>query len=357
MKIGEIDLKKHWSALVCIAAIVAALATAFFWNAGLFGKRVINATFLADIPGDFPAGYRRAHGKGMCFDGTFRSSEAAVALSKARVFAQAETPAIGRFSIGNANPYAADNSTDTVSLALMLTADDGQQWRMKLNNEPYFPTRDAPGFLKLMAAYEPDPATGTPDPQRIKAFLVEYPEARKYMDAAATKPWTSSFAGSEFYAIHAYVFVAEDGQQQAVRWSFRPHAPFTAWSTEERSHASHDALFEEVAQHLEQGPLYWDLVLQLAAKGDPVDDPSQPWPHDRKQMVAGTLEVRQVFAQTNGVCRDINFDPTVVPDGITLSNDPVLAARAGIYAHSYNARLREIGYNKATDAIGKEAKP
>ena len=36
-----------------------------------------------------------------------------------------------------------------------------------------------------------------------------------------------------------------------------------------------------------------------------------------------------------------------------LSDDPVLAARAAIYSQSYNARLREIGFGKATDAVGK----
>ena len=46
-------------------------------------------------------------------------------------------------------------------------------------------------------------------------------------------------------------------------------------------------------------------------------------------------------------------DPTLVPPGIELSDDPVLAARAGIYSQSYNARLREIGFGKATDAVGK----
>ncbi|MNC76462.1 Catalase-related peroxidase precursor [compost metagenome] len=71
-------------------------------------------------------------------------------------------------------------------------------------------------------------------------------------------------------------------------------------------------------------------------------------------MVAGTLEVTSVRDQREGGCRDINFDPTLVPSGIALSNDPVLAARAGIYSHSYNQRLREIAFGRATDAIGQQ---
>lgn len=357
MKIGEIDLKRSWPALAGIGAIVAVLATAFAWAAGLLGQRVTNTTFLEDIPHDFPAGYRRAHGKGVCFDGVFRASGAAAKYSDARVFAQPETRAIGRFSIGNMSPYAADNSTSTVSMAMMLTADNGQQWRMKMNNEPYFATRDAPGFLAMVKATAPDPATGEPDPQHVAAFLKDYPEARKYLETDAVKPWASSFAGATFYAIHAYFLVAENGQRQAMRWSLRPHATFAAWSADERARASHDALFKDVAQRLAKAPLHWDMVMQLAAPGDPVDDPSQPWPVIRPQLVAGTLEVQRVFDQTDGVCRDINFDPTLIPAGMALSNDPVLATRAGIYAHSYNARLPEIGYGKATDAVGKKAAP
>ena len=357
MKIGDMDLKRSWPALAGIAAVVAVLATGFAWTSGLLGQRVTSTTFLEDIPHDFPAGYRRAHGKGVCFEGVFRSSGAAAKYSDARVFTQPETRAIGRFSIGNMSPYAADNSTSTVSMAMMLTADNGQQWRMKMNNEPYFVTRDAPGFLAMVKATAPDPATGKPDPQQLGAFLKAYPEARKYLEADAVKPWASSFAGATFYAIHAYYLVAGDGQRQAMRWSLRPHAPFAAWSADERARASHDALFDEVAQRLKKSPLYWDMMMQLAAPGDPVDDPSQPWPQTRLQIVAGTLEVQRVFDQTDGVCRDINFDPTLIPAGMALSNDPVLATRAGIYAHSYNSRLHEIGCGKATDAVGKKAAP
>ncbi len=104
--------------------------------------------FLGDSLNNFDPGYRRAHGKGICFDGTYHSNGAAAALSKATVFAKSDIPAIGRFSIGSGNPHAADNSTATVSMALLLSAADHSQWRMKLNNFPYFPTRNAEGFWR-----------------------------------------------------------------------------------------------------------------------------------------------------------------------------------------------------------------
>ena len=44
----------------------------------------------------------------------------------------------------------------------------------------------------------------------------------------------------------------------------------------------------------------------------------------------------------------------IVPTGIVLSDDPVLAARSGVYSQSFNARVREIGRGLATEAIGEE---
>jgi len=345
---------KSWMPVLAIAFIVAALALSLVWAAGLLGGRTTTRTFLGDSLDHFEPGYRRAHGKGICFAGVFHSSKAAATLSTARVFAQDQVPAVGRFSIGTADPHAADTSTTTVSMALLLSADDKSQWRMKLNNAPYFPTRDAEGFLAQRRAFEPDPATGQPDPARVAAFFEKYPEARKAVEYKATAPGPSSFAQAQYNVINAFILLAADGKRQPVRWFMRPHAPFHGLSVEDRARLGHDVLFDEIKQRVAREPVYWDLVLQLAQAGDPVDDPSQPWPAERQQVVAGTLEVTRVRDQAEGGCRDINFDPTLVPSGIALSDDPVLAARAGIYSHSYNARLREIAFGKATDAIGKK---
>lgn len=350
---SKVDLrsKKTWGALALIAAIAGAMASAFAWTAGWLGSRTISQALVPETPTPFPPGFRRAHGKGMCFSGNFVPEGAARSLSTARLFSQTETRVVGRFSIGTGNPYAADNSTKTLSMALMFSTDDKQQWRMAMNNEPYFATRDPEGFLALRKATAPDAATGKPDPQRLAAFLKAYPEAAKYLKWAAQKPAPGSFAGATFYSINAFYLVDAHGNRQAVRWMMRPHDPFISLSEAQRQTADRNAMFEGVSQRLAQKPLYWDFVLQLAQPGDPVDDPSQPWPDDRKQIVAGTLEVTQVEAQAEGPCRDVNFDPSTVPAGVEVSADPVLNARSAAYSHSFNRREREIGYGKATEAV------
>ncbi|QXI30539.1 catalase family peroxidase [Pseudomonas vanderleydeniana] len=353
----QINSKRTWLASVAIIGIAATLTGALAWTAGWIGTRPTSKGLVGQAPASFPPGFRRAHGKGLCFVGTFRHHQDAQALSKARVFTQAEVPVIGRFSIGAGNPHAADNSTGTVSMALLLTTDDQQQWRMALNNQPYFATHDAEGFSAMLKATAADPATGQANPERLAAFLERYPEAKKFLAWRAAAPAPASFSGVEFFGINAFYLVDTQGQRQAVRWSMRSQVPFQPLANEQRQAAPHDFLFDDMRQKLAQQPLHWDLVMQLAQPGDPVDDPSQPWPQQRRQVVAGTLEVTQVIEQAVGACRDVNYDPSIVPAGIEVSNDPVLSARSGAYSHSFNLRVGEIGHGQASEAIGKQEEP
>lgn len=336
-----------------IGVITLGLASAFAWSAGLIGRPVTTSTFLANVPEDFPAGYRRAHGKGICFSGTFTPTTQAVSLSSATVFSSGEIPALGRFSFGGGNPTAPDLAGRTQSMALMLTGKDGDQWRMKLNNIPFFATRDADGFLARGAAFRPDPATGEPDPAKVEAFLKAYPEAANYLAWEKQAPRSASLAGETYNVVNAFIFTNAQDQRSAVRWSLVPRQAFVPLTEEVKATAGPNYLLDDLRTRLKQGPLQWDIIAQIAGDGDPVDDPSQPWPDSRQRVNLGTLTVRDVSDQTTGACRDVNFDPTLVPAGMALSNDPVLKARAGIYAHSYNARVREVGYGLATDAVGK----
>jgi catalase len=67
------------------------------------------------------------------------------------------------------------------------------------------------------------------------------------------------------------------------------------------------------------------------------------WPAERERhrVDAGTIVIEHSEAQIDGACRDINFDPTILPDGIAPSDDPLIAARSATYAESFNRRTRE----------------
>jgi catalase len=106
--------------------------------------------------------------------------------------------------------------------------------------------------------------------------------------------------------------------------------------------SQHDFLDDELRGRLQQGPLRWHLVLTVAAPGDITTDATKAWPDDRPHIDAGTLVIERESSQSDGDCRDINYDPTILPDGLKVSDDPLLAARSSAYAVSYNRRTHEV---------------
>ena len=64
----------------------------------------------------------------------------------------------------------------------------------------------------------------------------------------------------------------------------------------------------------------------------------------------GTLVVQRVEPERNGPCRDINFDPTVLPLGMRVSDDPFPAARSSVYRKSYDLRTAEAKDYPRTEA-------
>ncbi len=350
-------LRRHGLALAGIGAIAALAAVAFAWTAGRLGDRLTSQRMIDAIERGAPPhpGFRRAHSKGMCVSGVFRGNGEAATLSSARVFVQSEVPVLGRLSIGGGDPHGADGKARVRSMALLLQSDDGQQWRMAMNSFPFFAVATPAGFQAQTLATLADPATGKPDPAKMAAFLQQYPEARRFQEWARTAPWSNSWANTQYNGVNAFRFTAADGSSHHVRWSMRPHAPFEELDAHQREQADADFLGQDLQARLDRGPLLWDLVLTVAQPGDPVDDPSQPWPAQRTQLVAGTLVLDRAEPQATGPCRDVNYDPLILPTGIAGSGDPILAARSAVYSQSFNRREREIGRGQAREASGQGA--
>ena len=89
------------------------------------------------------------------------------------------------------------------------------------------------------------------------------------------------------------------------------------------------------------GPVHFALELQLADPGDPTGDPSKRWPDDREIVVAGRVTVTGRAPDSEALEREV-FDPARVPDGVELSDDPVLRFRPEAYSVSAERRLAEL---------------
>ena len=356
----ESTQQRAWPALLAIALIVGAIALAFAWIAGwlmpgrLTPQRLTNAIETSN--GQIYRGFRRAHAKGVCVAGYFEGNGQGVPLSSARLFAAARTSFVGRLSVGGGSPYGLDSKARVRSMALELNSDDGQQWRMAMNSFPFFGVSSVQAFYDQTRANAPDPATGKPDPAKQAAFAQANPEFVRFATWAKTAPWSTSWANTTYNGVDTFRFINGSGQTHNVRWSMQPQTTFAAMTPEQRAAADGNFLSEDLDQRLAQGPLRWDMVVTLAQPGDSIVDPSKSWPEDRQHVTVGTVVIESSTPQTTGACRDINYDPLVLPTGVQGSDDPILAARSAVYSVSFNRREHDIASGKVDAATGK-AKP
>ena len=332
--------------LAVIGAVLVLVSTAFAMAAGWLPPGRLAPGAIVDALEAHDGrhrGFRRAHAKGLCIEGSFLSNGNGAALSKAGLFAKGDTPVIGRFSTGGGNPYAPDGRLAFRSLALSFSQPNGEQWRTAMDDTPMFPVGTPQDFVDLQRATAPDPKTGKPDPAHASAFLDRHPETRAFLKWLDTAPLSTSLANDTYYSINAFRFTNEAGETRVVRWSFEPETPFSAIDKATLGAQPTNFLFDDVIRRLAQNPLRWRLIVTIARPGDPTDDATKPWPEDRRRVDVGTLVVDRALAEENGDCRDITFDPLILPSGIGPSDDPLLPARSAAYASSLARRDGEHG--------------
>jgi catalase len=325
--------------LVLIAAIVGGSAAAFAYTAGWLSPQRITPNKVVDAftpPGDKPPlGHRRNHAKGICFTGIFESNGAGTALSQAEVFARGQYPALGRFNLGTPNPDAPDATVLTRGMGLRIATPDGEEWRTAMVNLPFFPVATPQAFYGLLLA------SGSKEPDAMKTFATAHPEFAVFGAWAKSAPWTASYAEERYNGINSFVFTDPSGADHTVRWSLLPTAQAVAVSPEELAKRGPDFLEQEITQRVHAAPQRWTLAVTVANPTDQTADPSKAWPEDRRTVQVGTLTVQQIEPEADGPCRDINFDPTVLPSGMRTSDDPFPAARSSAYAKSYDLRTAE----------------
>lgn len=326
-----------------VVLAVGSLAGVIYAVASGAGQSSITAQRFVNLQeGPNPhEGFRRAHAKGFCVAGEFQSSGKLVPYSTAQVFQTGQTGFVGRISIAGTNPTAPDLRSPVRSLALSLGQGDAHGWRTAMNTPPVMAVGTPEAFYEQLSALSPDPATGQRNSQRIQAFFASHPETQAFLAWQKGYVPTQSFATERYHSINAFYLLGPAGQRQAVRWAAVPAAdtpsqPLTALNPNEP-----DALQAEFLARVKQAPVVFDLVFTLAASTDNVNDPTVPWPEDRPQVVAGQLLIREARPEANGQCKDINFDPLVLPAGMAATEDPILRARSAAYAESFRRRARE----------------
>ena len=341
--------RSAFGSLVLIAVVIGASAAAFTYTAGWFSPQRLTPDRFVEAftpPSGPPLGHRRNHAKGICFTGVFEANGAGSALSRAAVFTSGQYPALGRFNLGTADPNAPDATVRVRGMGLRISTPDGQEWRTAMIDPPFFPVSTPQAF------YEHLVASASKDPNAMKTFAGVHPEIAAFGAWAKSAPWTGSYAEERYNSLNSFILIDNSGAEHAVRWSLLPAAQPIPISPDDLAKRGPNFLEQEIAERVRGGPLRWTMVVTVANPGDPTADPSKAWPEDRRTVEVGTLTVQQIQPERDGPCRDINFDPTVLPTGIGTSDDPFPAARSSIYAESFDRRTAEAkDYPRtATDA-------
>ncbi len=328
--------------LAIIGIVLAAIVATFAYLGGWFTPHELTPARLTDgfeqVAG-IHYGFRRNHAKGLGVSGFFESNGAGARLSRATAFQPGRVSVIGRFSLGGGQPDAADEPDTVRGLGLEFSLSHGEFWRTAMINLPVFPVNTPEGFYEQLLASKPDPKTGKPDPDALKAFVSRHPETARALTVIKSKPKSSGFGNSEFYGLNAFRFINAAGESIPVRWLLRPEQPFEAAGP--AAGQAKDYLFDALIAQIRHQPLRWRLIVIVGQAGDPTSDATIVWPDTREKVEVGTLTLDRAESEEKSPATDTNFDPLVLPIGITPSDDPLLSARSAVYSQSFTRREGE----------------
>jgi catalase len=282
-------------------------------------------------------GFRATHAKGVVVDGTFRGTREGAALSKAVLFDGTSIPVRVRFSDNTGVPTIPDGSTDANphGMAVKFQLPDGSQADMVTNSLKFFPVSTAEDLRDLFEAIAESPPDA-PKPTKLEQFVSSHPTVPA---AGATVATPASFAEEQYHGINAFVLVNRAGERQPVRFVIAPER-VVHLAQPDATKRDPDFLMTELRDRLKRGPVTFHLKAQLANPGDPTSDPSRPWPDDRRMVELGALTLDRFVEDSAEAQKALVYFPAQVPDGIELSDDPMVSVRTSAYAESFSRRSR-----------------
>ncbi len=285
-------------------------------------------------------GQRRNHIKGTCAAGEFVGTTDAAALSRSALFSGKTIPVVARFSLGGGSPEVPDAAPAPRGMALEFHLPGGTLQHITMINAPIFAAASPASFRDAILAAKPDPKTGQPDPEKLKAYAATHPDAMALTELASHHTPTANYYQTTYFSVHTFKFIDAKGTEHLVRWRFLPRDGTKELTAAEMKTAPHDFLETNLIERTRKGPVVWDMIVYVGEPGDPQDNPTLAWPETRKHFRAGTLTITQATPQQKGMaCEPINFDPLIMADGIGPTNDPILLFRSPAYAVSYGKRL------------------
>jgi catalase len=278
---------------------------------------------------------RSAHAKGIVLLGTFVPRAAAASLSKALHFKH-EVPVTARFSAntGLAKIADADPMASPRGLAIRFHLPDGSETDLVTHSYNGFPAKDPEEFQQFFLAVAGG-KPGVPSPTPLEAFQETHPAAKAFLTTRDPPP--VSYGTTTYFGVNSFKFINERGAVTIGRYQLIPEAGRHFLSKDESAKAAPNYLEDEIRQRVAHGAVRFEVVLQLAAPGDKIDDPSVAWSSANESTTLGTLTVASVVPDSQAAERTLLFLPGLLPAGIEAA-DPMIQFRDKTYPVSYERR-------------------
>jgi catalase len=284
-----------------------------------------------------PPRFRPAHARGVMLTGTFTPSAEATTLTRAPHVTRSSTPVTVRFSSSTGLPMIPDSdpNANPRGLAIRFHLADHVHTDIVSHSTDGFLTRTGQEFLEfLRAVVASDGSKASPSP--LEQFLSAHPETLAFVQTP--KPSPSSFARETYFGVTAMRFVNKDGATRYGRYRIVPDAGTEHLDDAAVKSKGPNFLYDELAERIMKGPVGFQVRVQLAEKGDIVDNATIHWPEDRPIANLGHIILTQTVADNAPEPQRIIFDPIPRVDGIEPSDDPLLELRAAIYLLSGRRR-------------------
>jgi catalase len=274
-------------------------------------------------------GKRAAHTKGICLSGSFTPAAGAASLSKAPQFAK-EVPITARFSLGGGDPNAKDNDQANVrGFAIRFNNGNGANSDLVMISAPVFFAQTPALFLELLQTIT------SGDKDKLKAFFEAHPESTRQTAWLTSHPVPASYAGVDYWGVHAFTFTNAEGKTQLVKYKAIPKAGELRLTPDEAAAKGANFYADELKERLTKGAVKFDLVAIRGQDGDQTKDPTLRWNDEDNRPTAplGTIEIDAIAP--DATCDAFSFLPGNVADGIAgPADDPIFAVRSPAYVVS-----------------------
>jgi catalase len=269
--------------------------------------------------------------------GIFTPSADAGKLSRALHFNSQTVPITVRFSNSTGLPKIPDNdpNADPRGMAIRFNLGGRTHTDIIAHSTPFFPTQTGAEFLEFLRAIASSPPGG-PSPSPVEQFLGSHPAALAHVQAP--KPTPSSYAREAYFGVTAFKLIDADGKATTVRYRIVPDLGIDTLDAEAAKDKDADFLQEEITARLQQGPVTFRLMAQVAEEGDITDNATVRWPETRPLVELGSVKLESLVKDNAKEQKYIIFDPIPRVEGVEPSDDPLLEMRAAVYLISGRQR-------------------